>query len=112
MRHASTGGDSYAVYQDVPVVAGAAYDLNVSVLVDKNLGFGKATLEVQSLGAWGGVLDATTVAAWQNTTDGWTRVGGTVRTGRDAIKARILIRVAALRGSFNLDDFHFQRSAT
>jgi hypothetical protein len=112
MLHSSAGGESYAVHQDVPVVAGATYDLSVAVRVDAPIQYGKATLEVQSLNQYGGVVETRSLAVWQDSTDGWVRVGGNVKVARGASKARVQLRVTSLRGSFRLDDFIFTRSAT
>ncbi len=111
MLHSAANGASYAVYQQVAVEPGATYDLSAALSVETSLRYGKATLELQSLNQYGGVIETKTVAAWQDPTDGWARIGGAVRVARGAVKARVQVRVASLRGSFRIDDFSLVRSA-
>ncbi|MHB8990475.1 MAG: glycoside hydrolase family 26 protein [Chloroflexota bacterium] len=110
MLHSSGGGESYTVYQELPVEAGASYDLSVTLLVEEGLRYGKANLEVQFLNQYGGVVESRPAAGWQEATDGWTRIEGSVRAARGAARARIQIKVTSLRGTFRLDDFSFTRS--
>ncbi|TAK34071.1 MAG: hypothetical protein EPO21_10840 [Chloroflexota bacterium] len=110
MLQASSRGGSYVVYQDVPVVAGATYEVSVAVRVQERLLNGKAALEVQSLNQYGGLIESRPVAGWQEATQEWSRVGGTIRIAPGAARARVQVRVANLRGSFRLDDFYFARS--
>lgn len=110
MLHASTKGESYAVYQEIPVVAGGSYDVWASLRVEQPLQYGKAALEIQSLNANRGTVETKPLATWQEPTDGWVRVGGTIRIPSGAVRARVQIRVTSLRGAFRLDDFSMTRS--
>jgi len=110
MRHSSHGGESYGIYQAVPVVGGASYQVSAALRVDDALQFGNAVLELQSLNGFGGVLETKPVATWQAATDGWTTIGGTVRVAGRAEAARVQVRVTSLRGTFYLDDFSLTRS--
>jgi hypothetical protein len=110
MLHSSTKGESYSVYQEVPVVGGGTYDVSVSVLVESALRNGKASLEVQSMNPHGGVIETRPVGSWQDATDTWSRVEGRVKVAPSAVSARVVVRVAGLRGTFRLDDFSFSRA--
>lgn len=110
MLHSSGKGESYSVHQDVPVVAGATYQLSARVMVEAALRYGKATLEVQPLNQYGGTMETRVVANWSEQTQGWSDVKGSVKMPRGAAKARVQIRVTSLRGTFRLDDFSMMRS--
>jgi len=111
MLHSSTKGESYSVYQEVPVVAGGTYDVSVSVLVESALKNGKASLEVHSVNAHGGVIESRPIGSWQDATGGWHRVEGRVKVATGAARARLVVRVAGLRGTFRMDDFSFARAS-
>jgi mannosyltransferase len=110
MLHSSTKGESYSVHQEIPVVAGVTYDVSVSVLVESALKNGKASLEVHSLNTHGGVIHSSPIGSWREATDGWQRVQGRVKVATGAARARVVVRVAGLRGTFRLDDFSFTRA--
>jgi len=58
------------------------------------------------------MLETASLATWHDATPGWQPIGGTVRVARDAARARLQIRVTALRGHFHIDDVTFQRRAS
>ncbi|TAK36004.1 MAG: hypothetical protein EPO21_04445 [Chloroflexota bacterium] len=97
-------GQSFSVYQDVPIEGGKSYRVSGWVNVLSGSAPQNVTLQVVALTMWGGTIGSQTVAGpATGVTSGWVPLEGTVTLPSNAARARVRIAVGYLRGSVRLD---------
>ncbi len=110
LRHSSSGGDSYTVYQDVPAMPGLTYNFRGWVNIPSLAASSKFGFQVQFLNQWNGLIYSPTPQmgkTYSGPTNQWEQVTASVTVPDGARKVRILMNVSALNGTIYVDDLEF-----
>jgi outer membrane protein assembly factor BamB len=105
LRINSTRGESFVVYQDVPVRPGERYSFSGQMNVPSNSGSFRANVELVMRNQWGGTIGTTTALSQTATTATWTPASASVTVPSGAANLRVQVRVEYLKADVYVDGF-------
>jgi hypothetical protein len=105
LRISSTRGESFVVYQDVPVRPGQRYSFSGQMNVPSSAGSFRASVELVMRNQWGGTIATTTALSQSATTANWTPASASVTVPSGATNVRVQVRVEYLKADVYVDGF-------
>jgi PKD repeat protein len=109
-RHASSGGHSYTVYANAPVVAGRVYSMSGHYLAATTSDSFTLQIKIKWRGAGGNISTVTIKKYTDDTAGAWTSFSGIVTAPPTATSARVMMQVKSLNTNFHVDDFVLQEA--
>ncbi len=109
-RHASSGGHSYTVYANAPVVAGRVYSMSGHYLAATTSDSFTLQIKIKWRSAGGNISTVTIKKYTDDTAGAWTSFSGIVTAPSTATTARVMMQVKSLNTNFHVDDFVLQEA--
>jgi len=109
----STGGQSFTVYQDVPVVAGKTYSFNGNIMIPTSTGSFNATVQLVQLSQFGGTVgNPSTMGTAQTTTStSWIPTNGSITIPQTGVTTlRVQLKLTTLKADVFTDGFSLIRT--
>jgi hypothetical protein len=99
----STTGNTFTVYQDVPVSPGQAYSLASQVRVPTASGQFRATVQLVARNVWGGTLSTASAPSQTTTNSTWTSANTSIVIPNGGASLRVQIKLEYLKADVYLD---------
>lgn len=106
----STKGESFVVYQDLPVKPGEVYDFSGKMNVPSRSGWFRAGLQLLALNPSGRALTTATALSQSSTTSGWVSRQTSLTVPKDATTLRVQLKLEYLRAGVYVDGFSLTRT--
>ncbi|GEM_PF-4620990 len=110
LRANSTKGESFVVYQDVPITPGEGYDFTGQLNVPSSSGWFRASIQVVVLNRYGGTLSTSTALSKTATTAGWAPASSSLTIPSNGATLRVQVKLESLKADVRADGFSLLRT--
>jgi len=105
IKHSSSTGPSYNVYQEVEIEGGRSYSFSGWVRVEDVKGYFNFSLQLLPLNVHGGVIQTVTLDSFRGTTGGWVEVKrANISMPAETARLRVVMKVDYLKATIFVDD--------
>lgn len=106
----STRGESFVVYQDLPVKPGEVYDFSGKMNVPSRTGWFRAGLQMLALNSSGRALATATALSRTSATAGWVSGQTSLTVPQGATALRVQVKLEYLRAAVHVDGLSLMRT--
>jgi hypothetical protein len=110
LRATGSGGQSYTVWQQIPVTPGQVYNLTGALNIPSTTGAFQAQVQLYVLTKYNGPVSTTIVSSHTARTSGWVPLNGTVQIPNNGGLLRVQLKVSNTHADVHLDELSLTRS--